>query len=39
VPEGSQDLKDQHESSEIEEEAATLDLHPKGTEVFECPGN
>jgi hypothetical protein len=39
VPEGSRDLKDQHESSEIEEEAATLDLHPKGTEVFECPGN
>jgi hypothetical protein len=39
VPEGLRDLKDQDESSEIEEEAATLDLQPEGTEVFECPGN
>jgi hypothetical protein len=37
VPKGSRDLKD--ESSEIEAEAATLDLQPEGTEVFECPGN
>jgi hypothetical protein len=39
VPEGPRDLKDQDESSEIEEEASTLDLQPEGTEVFECPGN
>jgi hypothetical protein len=39
VPGGSQDLKDQDKSSEVEEEAVTLDLQPKGTEVFECPGD
>jgi hypothetical protein len=39
VLEGSRDLKDQDESSEIEKEAVTLDLQPEGTEVFECPGN
>jgi hypothetical protein len=39
VPGGSQDLKDQDESLEVEEEAVTLDLQPKGTEVFECPGD
>jgi hypothetical protein len=39
VPGGSLDLKDQDESSEVEEEAVTLDLQPEGTEVFECPGN
>jgi hypothetical protein len=39
VPGGLLDLKDQDESSEVEEEAVTLDLQPEGTEVFECPGN
>jgi hypothetical protein len=39
VPGGLQDLKDQDESSEVEEEAVSLDLQPKGTKVFKCPGS
>jgi hypothetical protein len=41
VPGGSQDLKDNEDKSSEreEEEAVTLDLQPKGTEVFECPGD
>jgi hypothetical protein len=39
VPGGSQDLKNQDKSLEVEKEAVTLDLQPEGNVVFECPGN